>query len=162
MESFRLDLWEAAVGHLHFIQENESFSSEGVLRGLHYQIPPYSQAKLVRVICGAIRDVVVDMRPESSTFGVYHIEILDEIEKKQLYIPSGFAHGFLTLSAEAVVLYKVDAPYHPEAERSLRFDDETLQIEWGLSADSCIVSEKDRRALSWNEAVDELSVVGAQ
>jgi len=153
MESYRLDEWEAALGSIRFIQENESFSTQSVLRGLHYQIPPHGQSKLIRVVCGAIKDVVVDMRPESPTFGRYYMEILDEINKKQLFVPSGFAHGFLTLSPQAVVLYKVDAPYHPAAERTLCFNDETLKIEWGGPSDSFILSDKDRNGLSWTAAI---------
>ena len=157
MESFRLDLWTAAVGAAAPIQENESFSVRGVLRGLHYQVPPFGQSKLVRVVCGAVRDVVVDMRPHSSTFGRVHIEILDDIDKKQLYIPSGCAHGFLTLSPQAIVHYKVDAPYVPHAERVIRFDDETLRIDWGDRAEISSLSVKDRCGLSWLEAVNNLS-----
>ena len=152
MESFRLDVWEAAVGPVRFIQENESYSVQGVLRGLHFQIPPYGQSKLVRVVCGAIRDVVVDMRPESPTFGQHHVEMLDEVNKRQLFVPSGFAHGFLTLSPQAIVQYKVDAPYVPAAERTLRYDDATLQIDWAAPP-PFILSHKDRYALSWDEAV---------
>ena len=151
MESFRLDIWEQVIGPLQFIQENESFSVQGVLRGLHFQLPPYGQSKLVRTVWGVVRDVVVDMRPDSATFGRFHIEILDNHSKKQLYVPSGFAHGFLVLSPEAVVQYKVDVPYYPEFERTLRFDDPFLQIDWGVPTYSCQLSEKDRQALSWQE-----------
>ena len=156
MESFRLDVWEEVVGSVRFIQENESFSIQGVLRGLHYQLPPHGQSKLVRVVRGAVYDVVVDMRPASSTFGQYYMEILDDIDNKQLFVPAGFAHGFLVFSPEAIVQYKVDVPYVPEAERTLRFDDPTLQIEWGAPAAYCVVSEKDRCGLFWEVAIQEI------
>jgi len=155
MESFRLDEWEAAVGPVRFVQENESFSVQGVLRGLHYQMPPFEQAKWVRVVRGAIRDVVVDMRPQSTTFGKHHVEVLDDHDKKQLFVPKGFAHGFLVLSPEATVIYKVDAPYHPESERTLRFDDPFLQINWGIAPSACIVSEKDCHGLFWEEVIKQ-------
>ena len=155
LERFRLDEWESILGPIKFIQENESFSTQGVLRGLHYQISPYGQSKLVHVAWGAIHDVVVDMRPDSPTFGQYHLELLDDKNKKQLFVPSGFAHGFVVLSSEAVVQYKVDAPYHPASERILRFDDPFLKIDWGVSPDSCILSDKDRQGLSWEEAITQ-------
>jgi len=157
MESFRMDVWEPVIGPVRFIQENESFSTQGVLRGLHYQIPPYGQSKLIRTVWGAVMDVVVDLRPESSTFGQYQMEILDDKEKKQLFVPSRFAHGFIVLSSEAVVQYKVDVPYHPASERTLSFDDPYLQIDWGISPDCCVVSDKDRRGITWQEAIKELN-----
>ena len=156
LESFRLDLWEKVVGPVRFIQDNESFSLHGVLRGLHYQLPPYGQSKLVRVVRGAVRDVVVDMRPDSPTYGQHHTEELNDQNKRQLFVPSGFAHGFLALSPEAVLQYKVDAPYVPEAERCLRFDDPALGIDWGVSPNSCLLSNKDRHGLSWEAAIDEI------
>lgn len=156
MESFRSDLWEEAPGPVRFIQENESFSRQGVLRGLHYQIPPYGQAKLIRVVRGAVLDVAVDMRPAQPTFGQYCQVELNDQNKRQLFIPSGFAHGFLTLSSEAVVVYKVDAPYCRESERSLRFDDPFLRIDWGVSPHSCILSDKDREGLLWEAATHEI------
>jgi len=106
---------------------------------------------LVRVVRGCVRDVVVDLRPDSSGYGQYHAELLSEENKLQLFVPKGFAHGFLVLSDEALVQYKVDAPYAPQAERCLRFDDAELQIDWGLPASECILSEKDRKGLSLRE-----------
>ena len=156
MESYRFDLWESIIGSVRFIQENESFSLKMVLRGLHYQLPPYGQSKLIRTVWGSVMDVVVDMRPESSTFGKVHVEILDDRSKKQLFVPDRFAHGFLTLSKEAVVQYKVNAPYHPASERTLRFDDPYLQIDWGASTDSFLLSTKDLNGLSWMEAISPL------
>ncbi|MCL1974304.1 MAG: dTDP-4-dehydrorhamnose 3,5-epimerase [Bacteroidetes bacterium] len=156
MERFRLDLWEEAVGPFRVIQENESFSFKGVVRGLHYQLSPYGQSKLVWVVRGAVRDVVVDMRPDSPTFGHHFVGELSDQNKTQLFIPKGFAHGFLVLSPEAVVQYMVDAHYVPEAERCLRFDDPQLGIDWGVPPDSCRLSEKDRQGLSWEAAMIEI------
>jgi dTDP-4-dehydrorhamnose 3,5-epimerase len=156
LERFRLDEWKPILGQIKFIQENESFSTQGVLRGLHFQLPPYSQSKLVQVAWGSINDIVVDMRPDSSTFGQYHLENLDDKEKRQIFIPSGFAHGFVVLSPEAVVQYKVDVPYHPVSERTLRFDDPFLRIEWGVPTNSFILSDKDRLGLFWEEAITQL------
>ena len=128
---------------VNFCQENESKSSFGVLRGLHFQNPPFSQAKLVRVIQGNILDVVVDIRKGSKTFGK-HISIeLNEINKKQLFIPRGFAHGFLVLSETAIVSYKVDNLYNPDYEDGIMFNDEMLNIDWKISYDEIILSEKD-------------------
>ena len=128
---------------VNFCQENESKSSFGVLRGLHFQNPPFSQAKLVRVIQGNILDVVVDIRKGSKTFGK-HISIeLNEINKKQLFIPRGFAHGFLVLSETAIVSYKVDNLYNPDYEDGIMFNDEMLNIDWKISHDEIILSEKD-------------------
>jgi len=162
MESFRMDIWEPVIGSVRFIQENESFSTQDVLRGLHYQLPPYGQSKLIRTVWGTVMDVVVDMRLESSTFGQYHVEILDDKEKKQLFVPSCFAHGFVVISPEAIVQYKVDLPYHPISERTLRFDDPFLQIEWGVCLDSCILSDKDKLGLTWQEAVKELRITNKE
>ena len=156
MECFWSDLWEQVIGPTRFIQDNESFSRQRVLRGLHYQLPPYGQSKLVRVVVGAVQDVVVDMRPDSPTFGQHHTEELNDQNKRQLFVPSGFAHGFLALSPEAVVQYKVDAPYVPEAERCLRFDDPALGIDWGVSPDSCLISKKDLHGLCWEAAIVEI------
>ena len=160
MESFRFDVWEEVLGPVCFIQENESSSVKGVLRGLHYQVSPHGQSKLIRAVYGAVRDVVVDMRPKSVTFGQVHVEILDDIKKRQLFVPKGFAHGFLTLSSQAIVQYKVDAPYVAKAERTIRFDDDTLRIDWGVPSEISSLSVKDRYGLSWLEAVNNLSTDG--
>jgi len=156
LESFRLDEWERILGPFRFFQENESFSHQGVLRGLHYQIPPYGQAKLIRVIWGAVLDVAVDMRTDQPTFGQYFQVELNNQNKRQLFIPSGFAHGFLTLSPQAIVVYKVDALYCQTAERTLHFDDPQLGIDWGLPPHSCLLSDKDSRGLSWESATLEI------
>ena len=145
VETFRQDLFNQAIGYnVDFIQENESKSNEGVLRGLHYQIAPFSQAKLVRVIEGSVLDVVVDIRKSSSTFGQHISFELTAENKRQLFIPQGFAHGFVALSNSATFSYKVDNYYSPEHERGIAFDDEDLGIDWQLSKDLIKLSNKDK------------------
>ncbi|OYX82914.1 MAG: dTDP-4-dehydrorhamnose 3,5-epimerase [Flavobacteriales bacterium 32-34-25] len=126
-----------------FIQDNQSFSKRGVIRGLHLQINPFAQAKLVRVLEGKILDVAVDLRKNSPTFGQHFSVVLSAENKKQLMIPHGFAHGFSVLSETASVLYKVDQVYNKESERGIRYDDPTLNIDWQVSPEEVIVSEKD-------------------
>ena len=138
--------------HVSFIQDNESKSSYGVLRGLHYQKGEFSQAKLVRVIKGCVLDVAVDIRKSSSTFGKYVAVELSEENKRQFFIPRGFAHGFLVLSDEAVFTYKVDNVYAPQAEASIRWNDETIGIDWPIDAKDVLTSEKDLKACSIQEA----------
>tara|TARA_B100001287_G_C22681960_1_gene530988 strand:+ start:629 stop:1213 length:585 start_codon:yes stop_codon:yes gene_type:complete len=144
VENYRLDKLNSFLGYkINFCQENETKSSFGVLRGLHFQQNPYGQAKLIRVISGAVLDIVVDVRFGSPTFGK-HISIeLSSKNKKQIFIPRGFAHGFVVLSHEAVFLYKVDSYYNPESERGLAFDDKELAIDWQISKEKLIISEKD-------------------
>ena len=143
-ESWRQADFDQHIGrHVEFIQDNESKSSYGVLRGLHYQKGEYSQAKLVRVIRGRVLDVAVDIRKSSPTFGKYVAVELSEENKRQLFIPRGFAHGFLVLSDEAVFTYKVDNVYAPQHEASIRWNDEDIHIEWSISADDVLTSEKD-------------------
>ncbi len=147
MESFKQEVFNQNVGKVDFIQENESGSSRGVLRGLHYQLAPYSQAKLVRVIEGMVLDVAVDLRKGSPTFGKYMAVELSGQNKRQFYIPQGFAHGFHVLSERAVFTYKVDNPYMPSHERSLRFDDPQIGIDWQITdPENVILSEKDKNA----------------
>ena len=147
MESFKQEVFNQNVGKVDFIQENESGSSRGVLRGLHYQLAPYSQAKLVRVIEGTVLDVAVDLRKGSPTFGKYMAVELSGENKRQFYIPQGFAHGFHVLSEQAVFTYKVDNPYTPSCERSLRFDDPQIGIDWRIADPSdLILSDKDMKA----------------
>ena len=145
IETFRQDLFEKALGYqVNFIQDNESKSSKGVLRGLHYQLEPYSQAKLLRAIKGSVLDVAVDIRKSSPTFG-QHVSIeLTEENKRQLFIPHGFAHGFVVLSDSATFAYKVDNYYAPEYDRGIAFDDNQLKIDWQLSAEELQLSDKDR------------------
>ena len=147
MEAFKQEVFERHVGKVNFIQENESGSSRGVLRGLHYQLAPSSQAKLVRVIEGTVLDVAVDLRKGSPTFGKYMAVELSGENKRQFYIPQGFAHGFHVLSERAVFTYKVDNPYTPSCERSLRFDDPQIGIDWRIADPSdLILSDKDMKA----------------
>jgi dTDP-4-dehydrorhamnose 3,5-epimerase len=130
-ESFREDIFKKETSlNISFVQDNHSKSSQGILRGLHYQLPPHAQGKLVRVIQGEVLDVAVDIRKSSPTCGQYITEILSSDNKKQLYIPEGFAHGFLTLSDASEFLYKTTDYYHPECERCILWNDETLNIPW--------------------------------
>lgn len=134
-----------------FIQDNQSFSKRGVIRGLHLQINPFAQAKLVRVLEGEILDVAVDLRKGSPTYGQHFSVLLSAENKKQLIVPHGFAHGFSVLSETASVMYKVDQLYHKDSERGIRFDDPTLAIDWQLIADEVIVSDKDLILPSFND-----------
>lgn len=127
-----------------FVQDNESMSQKGVLRGLHFQKPPHAQGKLVRVITGSVLDVVVDLRKESSTYGKHFKHILSAENKNQLYVPKGFAHGFLVLENDTVFSYKCTNYYHKEAEHSLLWNDKTLNIDWNI--ENPIISEKDKIA----------------
>jgi len=130
-ESFREDMFKKETSlDISFVQDNHSKSSQGVLRGLHYQLPPHAQAKLTRVIQGEVLDVAVDIRESSPTCGKYIAEILSSENKKQLYIPEGFAHGFLTLSEVSEYLYKTTDFYHGDSERSILWNDDTLNIDW--------------------------------
>jgi dTDP-4-dehydrorhamnose 3,5-epimerase len=155
METFRQNLFEKAIGYkVNFIQDNESKSAKGVLRGLHYQLPPYSQAKLVRVIEGRILDVAVDIRRGSSTFGQHITVLLTSNNKQELFIPSGFAHGFVVLSDSVAFTYKVDNYYAPEYERGIAFDDADLRIDWQLPLEELLLSDKDIKHPSLSDAVD--------
>jgi dTDP-4-dehydrorhamnose 3,5-epimerase len=128
---------------IDFVQDNQSFSQRGALRGLHYQNPPFAQTKLVRVLQGEIMDVAVDLRKDSPTYGKHFGIRLTAENKKQLFVPQGFAHGFSVLSETAVVMYKCDQFYNKASEGGIRFDDETLNIDWGMDLKDAIVSEKD-------------------
>lgn len=142
-ESYNQDKFhENGIMYL-FIQDNQSFSKRDVIRGLHLQINPFAQAKLVRVLEGEILDVAVDLRKNSATYGQHFSVVLSAENKKQLMVPHGFAHGFSVLSETAVVMYKVDQLYHKESERGIRYDDTTLAIDWRLSPEEIIVSDKD-------------------
>jgi dTDP-4-dehydrorhamnose 3,5-epimerase len=144
-ETFRQDLLELELGYkINFIQENESKSSKGVLRGLHYQIPPFSQSKLVRVIEGRVLDVAVDIRTDSSTFGQHVALELSDSNKYQVFIPHGFAHGFIVLSDFAVFNYKVDNFYSPDHDYGIAFNDKNLGIDWQLDSNQLILSVKDK------------------
>jgi len=128
---------------IDFVQDNQSFSKRGTLRGLHYQNPPFAQTKLVRVLQGEIMDVAVDLRKDSPTYGKYFGLVLSAENKKQLLVPQGFAHGFSVLSETAMVSYKCDQYYNKPSEGGIRFDDATLNIDWGMDLADAIVSEKD-------------------
>jgi len=143
-ESFQQAEFENAIGKIEFIQDNESKSGYGVLRGLHFQKPPYTQAKLVRCITGTILDVVVDLRVDSPTFKKSYTVELSEHNKLQFFIPRGFAHGFVVLSEEAIFSYKVDNLYAPTHDAGIRFDDPELLIDWKLPKEKLKLSEKDR------------------
>lgn len=151
-EAWKKEEFEQHVGRVDFIQDNESKSSYGVLRGLHYQKGDFSQAKLVRVIKGRVVDVAVDIRRNSPTFGKHVMVELSDENKRQFFIPRGFAHGFLVLSDEAVFTYKVDNPYAPQSEASIRFDDPDLAIQWPIDANDVLTSAKDLDALSLKDA----------
>jgi len=144
VETFRQDKLEQALGYaLHFVQDNESKSSRGVLRGLHYQLAPQAQSKLVRVIAGAVLDVAVDIRQGSPTYGQHVAVELSAENKQQLFVPRGFAHGFVVLSETAVFAYKVDNYYSPECDRGLAFDDAALGIDWRLPLADLQLTAKD-------------------
>lgn len=150
-ESFNQKEFEDAIGHkVTFIQDNHSKSSRGVLRGLHYQLKPFAQGKLVRVISGEVFDVAVDIRRSSPTFGKWVGEVLSEDNKKQLWIPEGFAHGFLTLTNTAEVLYKTTELYSKEHEQGIQWNDKKIGIEW--PTDKLLLSAKDRSAKLFSEA----------
>lgn len=151
-EAWKRQKFEENIGKVDFIQDNESKSVFGVLRGLHYQKGEFSQAKLVRVISGRVLDVAVDLRKGSPTFGKHVAVELSGDNKRQFFIPRGFAHGFLVLSDEAVFTYKVDNPYAPQAEASILWNDADLAIDWPLSEEKLILSQKDREAQLFAEA----------
>ena len=151
-EAFKKDEFDEHIKDVAFVQDNESKSSRGVLRGLHYQKGEYSQAKLVRVIKGCVLDVAVDIRKSSPTFGKHVMVELSEDNKRQFFIPRGFAHGFLVLSEEAIFTYKVDNVYAPQSEASIRFDDPTLNIEWPIDKTNVVTSEKDLEGKKLEEA----------
>ncbi len=151
-ESYRADIFAQAGINAKFVQENESFSSGRVLRGLHYQIPPYTQAKLVRVLQGRVLDVVVDIRLGSPTFG-QHIAIeLSDVNRFQLFVPRGMAHGFVVLSDEVLFTYKCDNFYNPASERCIRYDDPQLGIDWKVSLENAKLSPKDQQGVALAEA----------
>ena len=142
-EAWKKEEFEANIGKVDFIQDNESKSSYGVLRGIHFQKGACSQAKLVRVIKGKVLDVAVDLRRSSATFGQHVMVELSDENKRQFFIPRGFAHGFLVLSEEAIFTYKVDNAYAPQADGGIRWNDPDLAIEWPINASDVQTSEKD-------------------
>ena len=145
LESFNKNVFEKAIGKVSFVQDNESRSSKGVLRGLHYQKPPFAQAKLVRCVEGEILDIAVDIRNDSPTYGLYHSDVLSGENKKQIFVPRGFAHGFVVLSDTAVFAYKVDNTYAKDYEGGIQWNDKELGIEWGLKESEIFISDKDEQ-----------------
>ena len=157
VETFREDLLSQATGYnIRFCQDNESKSIKGVLRGLHFQLPPFAQSKLVRVIEGKVLDVAVDIRENSPTFGQHVSVLLSEENKRQLFIPRGFAHGFVVLSDTATFAYKVDNFYSKECDRGLAFDEPKIGIDWGLPIEELNLSDKDNNQPSLAEIKNEL------
>ncbi|BAK71367.1 dTDP-4-dehydrorhamnose 3,5-epimerase [Aliarcobacter butzleri] len=155
VETFRADKLEEFIGYkINFCQDNESKSSKGVLRGLHYQLAPFAQTKLVRVIKGKVLDVAVDIRKNSPTFGKYVAVLLSAENKKQLLVPRGFAHGFVVLEDDTVFAYKVDNYYSPECDRGIAYDDESLNIDWILKKEELNLSAKDTKQPKLNETND--------
>lgn len=153
METFKTDEFEEQIAKVCFVQENESRSSFGVIRGLHLQQGEAGQAKLVRAVQGQVFDVAVDLRPSSPTFGQYISVLLSEENKHQLFIPRGFAHGFAVLSESAILQYKVDNPYCPQAELTLAYDDAHIGIDWPLPPAQIQLSPKDRKGLSFSDLI---------
>lgn len=144
MESFNEKTFQDGVGQkVSFVQDNQSFSTKGVLRGLHYQCGEHAQAKLVRVLHGKVLDVAVDIRTESETYGQYEAILLSAENQKQFFVPRGFAHGFLVLSETATFFYKCDNFYNKESEGGIMYNDETINIDWNFPLDKLIISEKD-------------------
>lgn len=151
-ESFRDDIFKKEIGEINFVQENESKSSFGVMRGLHYQLPPYAQSKLVRVVKGKVLDVAVDIRKSSPYFGKYVSVELSEENKLQMFVPQGFAHAYIVLSDEAIFQYKVDNYYSPEHDRGIIYYDTQLNISWPLVPSQIVVSDKDKKLPFLNDA----------
>ena len=154
MESYNQKNINKLVGNVNFVQDNESESSRGVLRGLHFQKPPYSQAKLVRCLKGSVLDVVLDLRKDSKTYGIFETISLTEENKKQLFIPKGFAHGFIVLSKSAIFSYKVDNYYNSDSESGVLWSDLDLNIDWKINKNEIIVSKKDKSLPTFNEIIN--------
>jgi dTDP-4-dehydrorhamnose 3,5-epimerase len=155
-ESFNADKFQKRTGlNINFVQDNESKSCKGVLRGLHFQIGIHEQSKLVRVVKGAVLDICVDIRKGSPTFGQSFSIELNEENKKQLLVPKGFAHGFLVLDDDTIVNYKCDNLYQKESERGILFNDKDLNIDWGVPEDEIILSEKDKELPTLSEYLNE-------
>lgn len=160
-ETFRQDKLNSFLGRdIHFVQDNESKSTRGVLRGLHFQLPPYEQSKLVRAIEGSVLDVVVDLRRNSETFGQHFSIELSSENKTMLFVPRGFAHGFVVLSETAIFSYKVDNYYTPSSELGIRFDDPSLAIDWGIEAALIKVSDKDRHGMLFSDVIAKVGELG--
>ena len=143
LETYNEKQFEEFIGKISFVQDNESKSAKGVLRGLHFQKPPFDQAKLVRCIEGEVLDIAVDIRKNSKTYGKHVAVLLSGVNKRQLFVPRGFAHGFLVLSDTATFAYKVDNTYAPEFDAGIRWNDKELNIKWGMEDSEVIISAKD-------------------
>ena len=143
LETYNEKQFEEFIGKISFVQDNESKSAKGVLRGLHFQKPPFDQAKLVRCIEGEVLDIAVDVRKNSKTYGKHVAVLLSGVNKRQLFVPRGFAHGFLVLSDTATFAYKVDNTYAPEFDAGIRWNDKELNIKWGMEDSEVIISAKD-------------------
>lgn len=154
-ESFSQREFESVIGPVTFVQDNQSKSSYGVVRGLHFQKPPHAQAKLVRVVKGKVLDVAVDLRKDSPTFGKYMTVELSDENHRQVFIPKGFAHGFSVLSEEAVFQYKCDEYYAPESEAAIAWDDQDLNIDWKVPAEDVVLSAKDRNHPSLKDYISK-------
>jgi dTDP-4-dehydrorhamnose 3,5-epimerase len=153
MESFNQATFQKGIGQkVHFVQDNQSFSTKGVLRGLHYQAGEHAQAKLVRVLHGDVLDVAVDIRPESETFGQYEAVLLTGENQTQFFVPRGFAHGFLVLSDTATFFYKCDNFYNKQSEGGIIYNDETIAIDWQFPLEKLIISDKDKVQPTLNNA----------
>ena len=151
LESYNQKKFEESICKIFFVQDNESKSSKGVLRGLHFQTPPFEQAKLVRCIDGEVIDVAVDIRKKSKTYGEHFAVILSGENKRQLFVPRGFAHGFLVLTDSATITYKVDNSYSPDHDAGIRWDDKKLNINWFNNNIEILVSKKDAELPSFTE-----------
>ena len=147
IESYNTDKINNLLGNINFVQDNESFSNKGVLRGLHFQKPPFAQSKLIRCLVGKILDVVVDLRKDSLSYGVVESTILSSVNKKQLFIPKGFAHGFVVLSNTALISYKTDNYYSKAHDSGILWNDPVLDIDWLINPDQLIISSKDQKLL---------------
>ena len=143
-ESYNKQLLSTMNLEVDFIQDNESKSNFGVLRGIHFQKSPFEQSKLVRVIKGTVQDIAIDLRPKSQTYKQYVSVLLDDEKKEQLFIPKGFGHAFLTLSKYAIVSYKVDCIYHEDSDSGIKYDDPSINIDWKLGKNQIILSDKDK------------------
>lgn len=154
-ESYSQQEFEEKIGKIHFVQDNESKSSYGVMRGLHFQKPPYSQSKLVRCVKGKVLDVAVDIRKESPTYGKHVAVELSEDNHLQFFIPKGFAHGFAVLSDEAIFQYKCDNFYNPQSEGGIQLIDESLDINWQIPIEKAILSDKDKTYPKLSEIISE-------
>lgn len=154
IESYNQKKINKLLGNLHFVQDNESKSSKGVLRGLHFQTPPFSQSKLVSCLDGEILDVALDLRKKSKTYGKFETNVLSDINKHKIFIPKGFAHGFVVLSESAIVSYKVDNYYNKKHESGIIWNDPYLNIDWKINNSDIILSEKDSNLPQFSKIIN--------